>query len=274
MLKGLNVIVHILTLGKERQSFIGARWVESILRMAPEKYKRQLALTVLSLSPHYFFRQNTPEHLSLSHAEFIEKEFERNSSSREKLCAQVLLPYLNDTQAVLDYGCGPGFLAKSVSRHVRKVYGVDLSKGVLECARIINGSSNTTYLHTTQLSEIEGGSLDLVYSFAVVQHVTDSVLKDILVAMHGKLKEGGKLIVHIVIDEEKWKIEKEWRRDISLRGRLKWKYGLNCFKRDGEDVRKMFESAGYTSVVIQPMKELCPEQYDDVQAQHLIHAVR
>ena len=36
----------------------------------------------------------------------------------------------------------------------------------------------------------------------------------------------------------------------------------------------MLEAAGYTSIVIQPMKELCPEKFDDVCAQHLICAIK
>lgn len=69
-------------------------------------------------------------------------------------------------------------------------------------------------------------------------------------------------------------MEQDWRRDTSLKGRFKWKYGLNCFKRNEADVMRLLESAGYSSIVIQPMKELCPEKFDDVCAQHLIFAVK
>lgn len=274
MRKHLNVIMNILTLGNESQSFLDAKWVERLMKLAPEKYKRKLALTALSWSPHYFYRKINPEYLHLPHSEFTEREFERNKSTREKLCSYVLLSHLNSKQIVLDYGCGPGFLANSVSRYVRTVYGIDVSRGVLECARILNSSSTITFLHTTQLSEIEDCSIDLVYSFAVIQHVTDSIFRQILTAMRSKLKKGGKLIIHIVLDEDNWKSEQDWRRDTSLKGRLKWKYGLNCFKRTGEDVRGMFESTGYTSIVIQPMKELCPEEFDDICTHHMICAVK
>jgi 2-polyprenyl-3-methyl-5-hydroxy-6-metoxy-1,4-benzoquinol methylase len=274
MRKYLNVIMNILTLGNEDQSFLGARWIEKLLKRAPEKYKRRLALTALSWSPHYFFRNSSPEYLHLSHPEFTEKEFERNRLGRGKLCSQVLLSHLNNTQVVLDYGCGPGFLANSVSKHVRTLYAVDLSRGVLECARILNSSPNSTFIHTTQLREIEEGSIDLIYSFAVIQHVTDAIFKMILATMYEKLKKGGKLIIHVVIDEENWRMEQDWRRDMTVKGRLKWKYGLNCFKRNEEDVKGMLVSAGFTSIVLQPMQELCPERFDDVCTQHLIRAVK
>jgi len=272
--KYLNVIMNILTLGNEDQSFLGARWIGKLLKRAPGKYKRRLALTALSWSPHYFFRNTNPEYLHLSHLEFTEREFERNRSGREKLCSQVLLSHLNSTQVVLDYGCGPGFLANSVSKHVRTLYGVDLSRGVLECARILNSSPISAFLHTTQLSEIKDSSVDLIYSFAVIQHVTDSIFGKILTTMLNKLKKGGKLLIHIVLEEDNWRMEQDWRRDMTLKGRLKWKYGLNCFKRSEERVREMLASAGFASIVIQPMKELCPEKFDDVCTQHLIRAVK
>ena len=269
-----NVIMSIFTIGKERQSFLGASWLVRLLRMAPDKNKRQLALTALSWSPHYFFRNMNPDYLHMSHSEFTEKEFERNRSTREKLCSYLLLPHLKSTQVVMDYGCGPGFLANSVSRHVRTVYGIDLSRGVLECARILNSSPTVNYVHTTQLGRIEDCSVDLVYSFAVIQHVTDEVFMKILTDVHSKLKDGGEVAIHIVLDGDNWKREEDWRRDASLRGRMKWRYGLNCFKRNEQDVRRMLEAADYQSIVIQPMRELCPEEFDDVCTQHLIRAVK
>jgi hypothetical protein len=96
----------------------------------------------------------------------------------------------------------------------------------------------------------------------------------ILATMYEKLKKGGKLIIHVVIDEENWRMEQDWRRDMTVKGRLKWKYGLNCFKRNEEDVKGMLVSAGFTSIVLQPMQELCPEKFDDVCTQHLIRAVK
>jgi SAM-dependent methyltransferase len=157
---------------------------------------------------------------------------------------------------------------------VRAVYAIDLSRGALECARILNSSPSITFLHTTQLSEIEDCSIDLAYSFAVIQHVTDSVFREILTAMRRKLRKGGRLIIHIALGEHNWKREQDWRLDTSLEGRLKWRYGLNCFKRNEEAVRGTCESAGCTAIVIQPMQERCPEQFDEVCTQHLIYAVK
>jgi len=276
--KNLNVLMRLLSLGREGQSFVGAKWVAGLLRLAPERHKRRLALAVLSWSPHYFYRSfyrsTTPGAHQLSEREFIEREFDRNKSTREKITSWILAPHLDSAQVALDYGCGPGFLTNSVSRRVRAVYGVDVSQGVLACARILNGAPNVTFLHTTQLGQIADLSIDIAYSFAVIQHLTDAVLENVLAVLNDKLKKGGKLVVHVVLDDASWKTEEEWRRDTSLKGRVKWKYGLNCFQRNQQAFRGMLETEGYSSIVIQPIQELCPETFDDICTQHLVCAVK
>jgi len=118
-----------------------------LLRVCPKSKKRALALRILSLSPHYFYRNINPEYSKLSFCEFLEAEYTRNKVSREKIYSSVLRPCLSKNQVVMDYGCGPGFLAKAVSFIAGKVYAVDISHGVLECAKILNSGDNIEYLY-------------------------------------------------------------------------------------------------------------------------------
>ena len=122
----VDAALRALTLGREDQSFLDAGWVAALLRNAPSSSRRRLALSILSLSPHYFYRR--PEYDGLSHAEFVEREFERNRATREKLGECILGPNLEARQVVLDYGCGPGFLVQYVARFAETVYGVDISR--------------------------------------------------------------------------------------------------------------------------------------------------
>jgi cyclopropane fatty-acyl-phospholipid synthase-like methyltransferase len=227
-------------------------------------------LSILSLSPHYFYRE--PWYEELSHADFTEREFERNRTTREQLGRLVLEPYLDAHQVVLDYGCGPGFLVRYTAGLAKTVYGVDISRGVLECARTINSAPNVSFLHTTDMAHLDDATIDLAYSIAVAQHLTDSVLQRALDTLRRKLKPGGRLLLHIVLDAEGWRTEEEWRRDASLAGRLKLKYGLNCFTRSEQRVREMLEAAGFESIVVQSMRDICPEPFDDVCTQHLVCA--
>jgi len=272
--KLLNALVRTITLGRDGQSFLGARWIEFVLRNAPAKVKSQLALSALGISPHYFYRWIDPEYQRLSRRDFLNREFERNRSTREKLCTFLLAPHLKDDLVVLDYGCGPGFLAKSAAGYVRHIYAIDLARGTLQCARILNSSGNVTYLHTTQLNRIDDASIDLVYSIAVVQHVTDSVFATILATMHRVLKNGGKLVMHIALHDAGWKTEQDWVRDTSLLGTLKYKYSLHMFNRTEQSVRTFLEAAGFSAIEISPVSDLCPDDFDDVCRQHLILAAK
>lgn len=271
MVRGsVDIALRALTLGRDDQSFLDARWIAALLRSAPARSRRRLALSILSLSPHYFYRE--PCYQELSHADFTEREFERNRTTRERLGRLVLEPYLNAHQVVLDYGCGPGFLVRYAAGLTKTVYGVDISRGVIECARIINGAPNVSFLHTANMADLGDATIDLAYSIAVAQHLTDSVLERVFDILHRKLKPGGRLLLHVVLDAEGWRTEEEWRRDVSLAGRLKLKYGLNCFTRSEQRVRDMLEAAGFGSIVVRSMRDICPEPFDDVCAQHLVCA--
>ena len=266
----VNAALSALTIGQEHQSFLDARWITVLLRRAPLRSRRRLAMRVLSLSPHYFYRR--PEYEGMSHAEFTEREFERNRATREKLGELILGPYLERQQVVLDYGCGPGFLVHYVAGRAKTVYGVDISQGVLECARVINGAPNAWFLHTGNMVEIGDATVDLVYSIAVAQHLTDSVLERVFDTLRQKLRPAGRLLFHIVLDAKGWRTEEEWRADVSIAGRLRLKYGLNCFTRSEERVREMLKAAGFGSIVVLSMRDICQEPFDDVCTQHLVSA--
>jgi len=268
----VDLALTALTLGRDDQSFLDARWIAGLLRRAPSRTRRRLALSILSLSPHYFYRQ--PAYTGLSHADFTARELERNLATRARLGRLILGPYVHAHHVVLDYGCGPGFLAQYVAGLVKTVYGVDISRGVLECARVINSAPNASFVHTAAMAAIGDATVDLAYSVAVAQHLTDAALARALDALRQKLKPGGRLLLHAVIDAEGWRSEEEWRRDASIAGRLKLKYGLNCFTRGERRVRDMLETAGFESISVRSMRDICPDPFDDVCTQHLVCATR
>jgi SAM-dependent methyltransferase len=268
----VDAALMALTLGRDDQSFLDARWITGLLRRAPARTRRRLALSILSISPHYFYRG--PAYEGVSHADFTEREFERNRATRERLGRLILSPHLEGHHVVLDYGCGPGFLVRYVAGLAKTVYGVDISRGVLECARVINRAPNVSFVHTGNLAVIGDATVDLAYSIAVAQHLTDSALARAFDALRQKLKPGGRLLLHAVLEAEGWRTEEEWIRDVSLGGRLKLKCGLNCFTRSEERVCDMLQTAGFGSIVVRHMRDICPEPFDDVCTQHLVCATR
>jgi len=82
------------------------------------------------------------------------------------------------------------------------------------------------------------------------------------------LKPGGKGVLHIVIDDEDWKPEQEWRGDKSVLGRIKLKYGLNCFGRTREKVEERLTEEGFVEIRCLELSEICDFD-DDIVSQNL-----
>lgn len=262
----------MLTLGKDQQSFIGARWLVLLLRIMPRRFRRKTALWILSLSPHYFYRETSPDYTSLSMSRFLDAEYERNRSSREKICNQLLMRYIKPDYEVLDIGCGPGFLAKAVAQHVRVVYACDISPGVLECARIINHADNLRYIYSGEsgFAHIPNASLDLIYSIAVIQHLRESVIEYLFKVAGTKLRHGGWCLFQVQLENNEWKTENESRRDETLTGHLRMKYGLNCFQRSEDFFRTLASQTGLSLVGVHSLSDFLDSPFDDVFYQHLI----
>ena len=274
MNKILNLLKWGATLGKEPQNFLGASWIQSFLKRVPSSKKRIWALRILSLSPHYFINPDQPEFKGLSNDEYLEKAFQIATDSRRKINDHILNPYLKPDDAVLDYGCGPGFLAKAVSTHVRSVHALDISSGVLACSQILNAAPNIEYITAAEngLKTIADESIDVIYSFAVAQHLTDEILDSVLENCRKKLKPNGLLFLHIQLQQQGWRTEDDWKSDQSVQGKIKYRYGLHCFWRTEEKYLEMVANHGFGDAKIKPVKNLIVEDFDDIYHQHLLTA--
>ena len=255
--------------GLGSQRFLESRWIVWSLAFGTRSWRRALALRYVSFSPHYFYR--TPLNSELSSHQFLISEFRRNTASRRRIFRSLLQKDLNPEQVVLDYGCGPGFLARAVSRQVRKVLACDVSTGALECARALNEGPNISYVLIDRNGRIPvpDASVDLIYSFAVVQHVTEDVFRSILGEWWRVLRPGATVICQVALNAEGWRSEAQWRTDHSLRGRLRWRFGLHCFSRTRDVLYATVTAAGFNPPEIAAIATLCSPLNDDIDDQHL-----
>jgi ubiquinone/menaquinone biosynthesis C-methylase UbiE len=80
------------------------------------------------------------------------------------------------TGRALDYGCGLGRVSRALGERFAEVWGVDISPGMIEQARRLNGSQSACRFAVNDhgdLREIPSNSFDLVCCLVTLQHVPD-----------------------------------------------------------------------------------------------------
>lgn len=80
---------------------------------------------------------------------------------------------LDRRAAVLEIGCGVGRLLRPLAGRANRVIGVDIAPAMIEQGRTLLADLSRVSLHVThgRLDMVADASLDLVYSFAVFQHI-------------------------------------------------------------------------------------------------------
>ena len=173
--KALSWQVLRLLLGVSgQQAFLDASWVRLMLAATPSSHRKQLAIRILGLSPHYFVEQWTTAYArDAPRRDVLCSEARRLRESRRELVEQFVVPLLGQEPVVLELGCGPGFMVAELAPRVRRVVGVDVSRGALACARVLHDGPNVTYVRVAgdRIAGVSSGSVDLITSFAVIQHV-------------------------------------------------------------------------------------------------------
>ena len=139
----------------------------------------------------------TPEQLE----EFFTKG--RREVKRHLVPLFQTLPSPPDKTVVVDYGCGAGRLLKTVAGLGYRAVGIDISPTMIKhCARLVPKAAALHVLDEDGRCAMESGTADLVYSYAVVQHI--SQLSRYITAfdeMCRVLKPGGRLAVQVVTDD-------------------------------------------------------------------------
>lgn len=102
---------------------------------------------------------------------------------------------LSNNTTVLDFGCGPGFMAEEIaSRTTAQVFGVDLNKEFMSRAQSRNTKKNLNFFHlANDALPDEIGGVDRVFIKNVLEYVPD--LEGTIARLHGALCDGGRIVV-------------------------------------------------------------------------------
>lgn len=245
----------ILASGLSSQNHLGALWVPSLIKLTPPKYRRELALRILAISPHYFYPDEYASDLGRSQT--LEAEYQRNTLVRKQMAEQILKPHLDPEMTVMDFGCGPGWLAKEVATYCHSVVAVDISCGTIACAQALNARDNIAYLVNRKgtFSEMRPASIDFIYTFAVFQHLTDAVMEKTLKDFFVVLKQGGKVLCHVAMDDYVASNSPSPLKNVLAR-LAKEQYGLRTLFRREDNVIEMIVKAGFTRPTVVKVKDV------------------
>jgi SAM-dependent methyltransferase len=255
------LLARLLISSSKDHAFLDRAWLPWVIRCTPRRWRKGLALRLLAFSPHYWIYQDYYP-ASLSRSEVLDREHQRNLDSRRELCDKLLRRFLRPSQTVLDFGCGPGFLARAVSPHVRQVVAADVSRGVIACARVLNGADNIRYVANTLrgLPAVADASIDLVYSFAVIQHLRKEQTECFFREFARVLRPGGQGVIHVLLGESGVLESRGWHaRRVDLR--------RACFT--DEEIIACAREAGLEDVQIVSVGSLCDVD-DEIGAEHLL----
>lgn len=120
------------------------------------------------------------------------KDWDKNSNTNTKTIGEAILEKitLHNEMELLDFGTGTGLLGFEIARHVRKVYGVDTSRSMLDelCAK------NTTELsieplHKDIIASPLKRSFDGLISSMTLHHIED--LERFFSTIYTNIEEGG-----------------------------------------------------------------------------------
>jgi 2-polyprenyl-3-methyl-5-hydroxy-6-metoxy-1,4-benzoquinol methylase len=113
--------------------------------------------------------------------------------------------YLDTDKYVLDFGCGSGTITNKLSKSVKKIDAIDISKGMISVAKkqAEDGSiSNINYAQTSIFDDnIEENTFDVILSFNVLHYIED--MPNLLTRINLLLKPKGIFISSTACLKEK-----------------------------------------------------------------------
>jgi cyclopropane fatty-acyl-phospholipid synthase-like methyltransferase len=257
-------LLRFVIASSKDHAFLDRRWVPWLFAACPRPMRQQLALRLLAFSQHYWVYQ-WKYAAELTRSDVLWHEYRRNADSRQRICDKLLRRFLRPQMTVLDFGCGPGFLARYASEHVRRVVATDVSRGVLACARELNAAPNLSYVHNglADLRQIPDASIDLVYSFAVFQHIRKRQTSAFLREFARVLKPGGQGVCHAILKDP------EQARECDPKGWTGKRVFVRMVYYSRDELTRLASEAGLNDIQVGDVSKLA-EIHDDIGAEQLV----
>jgi SAM-dependent methyltransferase len=133
-----------------------------------------------------------------SHSEFKDDHFSYHSGAQIVKWARNVIPFSQKT--VLDYGCGAGYLLKSILLYTDALYcvGIEFSNDSLEAAqKLLAGDTRFHGVVLVQKIPVDLPDFfaDIVFMVEVIEHLDTNELNSALHELNRLVKQGGYLVL-------------------------------------------------------------------------------
>lgn len=118
---------------------------------------------------------------------------------------------LSSNDELVDLGCANGLIDVHISRHCRKIIGIDYSIGELKLASRNAGGAGEVQLVCGDASQLPlaANFADKILMYSVAPHLDMEAFKNVLVEMIRICKPGGRILVGDIIDQQRAKVHGE-----------------------------------------------------------------
>jgi|SRR5215472_1180345 len=146
-----------------------------------------------------------------SFAAGTDMQLARNQYVRGERFLEAVLAVTPPSGYILDYGCGPGRLARLIGQRGFRVHGVDPSKGMIDEARKLrlDGTAVTFEICADSGDDLASNRYDAVVCSSVIEYVENCA--HLLLNFRRCLKKGGTLILSYANRNSLWRSYAVWK---------------------------------------------------------------
>jgi SAM-dependent methyltransferase len=146
-----------------------------------------------------------------SFAAGTDDQLARNRYIRGQRFVEAVLDVTPPSGYVLDYGCGPGRLARLIGQCGFRVHGVDASQGMIEEARRLDldGAAVTFEGCAEYGDDLVANRYDVVVCSSVIEYVKDCTR--LLLNFRRSLKREGALVLSYANRKSLWRTYAKWK---------------------------------------------------------------
>jgi SAM-dependent methyltransferase len=131
--------------------------------------------------------------------DWTEEAFRESGTSDARVVQQILIGEEPSNWRALEYGCGVGRLMEPLAACFAEIDGVDISDEMVRIGRQRLASLPNVRFHVLEGGRLPfpSGNFDLVYSFAVFQHMPKAAVRAMLPEITRVLKSDGTFLLHL-----------------------------------------------------------------------------